>query len=126
MRAGPGKERNPLPYGFGMSGVVVTPLLGFGMSGVVVTPLLGFGMSGVVVTPLFGFGMSGVVVTPLLLEASEIAKLVDAITLIVITSDRKRLSVADIGCSFRERGGWDRNGLISTLASRAEAGIRRP
>jgi hypothetical protein len=60
-------------YGFGMSGMMGTPLFGFGMSGMMGTPLFGFGMSGMMGTPLFGFGMSGIIGTPLAYEMAMFA-----------------------------------------------------
>jgi hypothetical protein len=46
---------------------------GFGMSGMMGTPLFGFGMSGMMGTPLFGFGMSGIIGTPLAYEMAMFA-----------------------------------------------------
>ena len=89
-------------YGLGMSGRVATPLLGLGISGRVATPLLGRGISGRVATPLFGLGMSGRVATPLLFK--EIAKLVDATAMSMITRALNRFTLRVIVGAFRSGG----------------------
>ena len=85
-------------YGLGISGRVAAPLLGLGISGSVAAPLLGRGMSGKVATPLFGRGISGRVATPLLFR--EIAKLVEATAMSVITRALKRFRLVDIVVPF--------------------------
>jgi hypothetical protein len=61
----------------------------------------GLGASGIVGTPLFGRGASGIVGTPL---AKDIAKLVAATAMTVITIERKRFEVRDIlGTPFPRR-----------------------
>ncbi len=95
----------PVCYGRGVLsglGIVGTPLLGRGVFsglGIVGTPLLGRGVFsglGIVGTPLLGRGVLsglGMVGTPL---ANDIAKLVAATAMTVITIARRRFVVRDI------------------------------
>ena len=89
-------------YGLGMSGRAATPLLGRGISGRAATPLLGRGISGRAATPLFGLGMSGRAATPLLFR--DIARLLDATAMSIITRALNRFALRVIVVAFRIGG----------------------
>ena len=69
-------------YGFGASGRTATPILGFGASGRTATPILEFEAFAV------DWGKD---------PAYDSAKFVAAIAMIVITSERNRFAVRDMG-----------------------------